>query len=525
MALTKVSSGLISADASSVDLNIDAGTLYIDATNNNVGIGTTSPLSKLHINSGASSTTQLLFGPVQTSSDYAYLSWNNNAGSEELKMYSDGGFISFYANATERMRIDSSGRLAINTTDADNKQVRIVHADGTPALCLSLNSGTGSTKLQFGDSGDSDIGQITYDHTSNFMALQVNNSERMRIDSSGNVGIGVTPVSAEGSFLQFGSQYSISQRGFGRNTYFDGSNYRAITTSGATLIVGGDDHLFYTASSVSAGAVQAFTERMKITSTGNVGIGESAPANKLHVKVDDIGLAPIDTAVLVLEKSGTNYINFMGSTTSTQGLRFGDSTDTGAGYLVYNHTDNSLQIGTNGPEKVRIDSSGDVMIGTTASIGGATLTTVSSGNTHQAMRNSAATAGEYWRQEVDSSNDFYLIDNNSTGVYITDGSTSWSGISDENLKENIVELTGVLDKVKNYRCVEYNLIADETKSKKIGFIAQDWQEDYSQVVSQDNDGNLGMKYTETIPVLLKAIQEQQVLIEQLQAEVALLKGE
>jgi len=49
MALTKVTSGLISADASSVDLNIDAGTLYIDSTNNRVGVGTTSPVSVLDV--------------------------------------------------------------------------------------------------------------------------------------------------------------------------------------------------------------------------------------------------------------------------------------------------------------------------------------------------------------------------------------------------------------------------------------------------------------------------------------------
>ena len=108
-------------------------------------------------------------------------------------------------------------------------------------------------------------------------------------------------------------------------------------------------------------------------------------------------------------------------------------------------------------------------------------------------------------------------------MYLANGATSWTGASDENSKENIVELTGALDKVKDFRCVEYNLIADETNSKKIGFIAQDWQEDYSQVVSQDPDGNLGIQYTETIPVLLKAIQEQQTLIESLTDRIAALE--
>ena len=152
-------------------------------------------------------------------------------------------------------------------------------------------------------------------------------------------------------------------------------------------------------------------------------------------------------------------------------------------------------------------------MGTTSALSNAVLTLENSANTKMVMRMSAATAGKYWRQEIDSGNLFWIINQSSTGVYITDGGTSWTGSSDERLKENIVELTDVLDKVRDFRCVEYNLIADEADSKKIGFIAQDWQEDYSQVVSQDNDGNLGMQYTETIPILLKAIQEQQTLIE------------
>ena len=57
------------------------------------------------------------------------------------------------------------------------------------------------------------------------------------------------------------------------------------------------------------------------------------------------------------------------------------------------------------------------------------------------------------------------------------------------------------------RCVTYNLKSQSADRKKIGFIAQDWQGDFGQVIDADEDGTLGMRYTETIPVLLKAIQE------------------
>jgi hypothetical protein len=140
------------------------------------------------------------------------------------------------------------------------------------------------------------------------------------------------------------------------------------------------------------------------------------------------------------------------------------------------------------------------------------------------LRHSSATAGKFWYVGPASNNTFAIYNQAPTGVYLADGATSWTGASDESLKENIVELTGALDKVKNFRCVEYNLISDETNSKKIGFIAQDWQEDYSQVVSQDPEGNLGIAYTETIPVLLKAIQEQQALIDALTTRLETLEN-
>jgi hypothetical protein len=282
----------------------------------------------------------------------------------------------------------------------------------------------------------------------------------------------------------------------------------------------------------------AEVERMRIDSSGSVGIGTSSPTALLSVSnATYLSNAATTGSKITLNSENTS------SWTGTRELVALESVGNGADhrtgsfslkvkassaatnlqeYMYVNGVSDYTTFSTGGTEAMRIDSSGNVSIGGSA-ISNAALTIENSANTKVIMRMSTATAGEYWRQEVDASNDFYLVDNAGTGVYITDGSTSWSGISDENLKENIVELTGALDKIKDYRCVEYNLIADETDSKKIGFIAQDWQADYSEVVSQDRDGNLGMKYTETIPVLLKAIQEQQTLIESLTTRIAALE--
>ncbi len=103
---------------------------------------------------------------------------------------------------------------------------------------------------------------------------------------------------------------------------------------------------------------------------------------------------------------------------------------------------------------------------------------------------------------------------NTNGVVLSAGGTSWAAISDITLKENIKPLENVLDKIKDFQCVEYNFKNDDNKKKRIGLIAQDWEEDFSPVVNEKK-GKLTMSYTETIPVLLKAIQELKAEIDEL----------
>jgi hypothetical protein len=139
---------------------------------------------------------------------------------------------------------------------------------------------------------------------------------------------------------------------------------------------------------------------------------------------------------------------------------------------------------------------------------------------------------------------YYVLNASNVGVRLTNGQTAWTAQSDERIKENITDIGSVLSKIKDYRCVEYNFKSHDTK--QYGFIAQDWETDFPHLVDDDenftiqDDGTLKTKddeentstdavktlsYTETIPVLLKAIQEQQALIEALQTKVAALEGE
>ena len=120
---------------------------------------------------------------------------------------------------------------------------------------------------------------------------------------------------------------------------------------------------------------------------------------------------------------------------------------------------------------------------------------------------------------------FYIINEGNVGQYMDHGSQSWTAHSDERIKENITDVGTVLPSLMNMRCVKYNLISNPTDTK-IGFIAQDWEAAFPEVVDENEhlvleaDGKIGtsdtsdsttpvkaMAYTETIPLLLKAIQE------------------
>jgi alpha-tubulin suppressor-like RCC1 family protein len=116
----------------------------------------------------------------------------------------------------------------------------------------------------------------------------------------------------------------------------------------------------------------------------------------------------------------------------------------------------------------------------------------------------------------------YIIYAGSTGVYLAYGGTSWNANSDERVKKNITEMTNCLDNISNIRPVYYNYKFDEEKQpRRIGFIAQEWQEHYPEVISTTTNDDydfdvLSLAYTETIPMLLGAIKELKARVEALE---------
>jgi len=200
-----------------------------------------------------------------------------------------------------------------------------------------------------------------------------------------------------------------------------------------------------------------------------------------------------------------------------------------------------------GVESARIDSSGDVSIGATTVSSSAKLNVYQADSAQRVVHfeNTRNVSGDENLRLVLGSN---CNNTSSYPLIITTGgaqklemygngnianvNNSYGALSDIKLKENIVDATPKLADLMLVKIRNYNLIGDTTK--QIGVVAQELETVFPAMIdeSPDRDGESGnlstvtksVKYSVFVPMLIKAIQEQQAFITQLQADVAALKG-
>ena len=176
-----------------------------------------------------------------------------------------------------------------------------------------------------------------------------------------------------------------------------------------------------------------------------------------------------------------------------------------------------------------LDASGNLLVGTTGA--GARVYAVASGS-QQAIRGDQSTAGAaaiYGLSSVNSGTGYVAYFTNtgsSTGLYISN-TAAWQSTSDARLKTDVKDLDSSA-KLLQLRPVDYlwksQETSDEPTKRNLGFIAQEVKEVFPELVGVSPDGMFSVEYTGLIAPLVKAIQEQQALITQLQADVAALKA-
>jgi hypothetical protein len=227
----------------------------------------------------------------------------NSFTNDNIAKFSSNGDISFYEHTgtTPKFFWDASAEsLGIGTTTTigtANDRVLVVYGDGNSATLYlqDSNSGTGSTN---GFSLSSSLLDAFINNRENGnMRFYNNGSERMRIDSSGNVGIGTTNPEFLADIIGNAGTSTISG-----TTVNKGVRIRPLSSGGLLEVneEGGDIYLHsgFNGGSMIFSTRNASTnsERMRIDSSGNVGIGTSNPTARLHVSASGLNtsLYPLD---------------------------------------------------------------------------------------------------------------------------------------------------------------------------------------------------------------------------------------
>lgn len=128
----------------------------------------------------------------------------------------NSGVLALQTAGTTAITVDASQRVGIGTS-SPTQPLQINMTTGDQGIKLQAHNTTAGNRLSFADSSGTDYGLVNYDHGSDFMSFYTNSSERMRIDSSGNVGIGGLP---ENSTQRLYVQGNKSSQGSGSNDSF-----------------------------------------------------------------------------------------------------------------------------------------------------------------------------------------------------------------------------------------------------------------------------------------------------------------
>jgi hypothetical protein len=271
---------------------------------------------------------------------------------------------------TQAMTLDASGNLGIGTT---SPPVTLSVAGTIGVFGGSLNGSLGSPQL--------------YRPVSDTLAIATGAVERMRIDSSGNVGIGTSSITAN-------LQIQRSSPSFWMVETTSGTAQRVEHTVSSVGVY--NQNLNWNAGSASRAFTwsQGGTENMRIDSSGNLGVGTTSPAGSANRVVDVYG-------------SGSSAINFHNATSGITATDGGVVGQYGNDLVVFNYETGIIQFGTSNTEAARIDSSGNLLVGTTNSGGSYSKFTKPTGSSQGGGILDIGTAG------VSSSGYFQVVSGNA----------------------------------------------------------------------------------------------------------------
>jgi hypothetical protein len=382
------------------------------------------------------------------------------------------------------MRIDSSGNVILNQATSR------IYGGGTATGRFFLGNSDSKSYMMINGSAHTNPNLIYFvNDAAVTLTLNADNSATF----AGNVGIGVTSPNAKLTITGSGNPVGIG----------DEYGYTGIKFYGAQ---NGQLEIFNTRGNTSFGNIifkAGSSESMRIQHGGNVGIGTTSPTMKLHIAESKAGNVGV-----TVQNTNSSY--------SSQ-IRFLNSVGIEKSALTFVPSDTSLRFFHNGSDRMTITSGGDVLVQATSTAGNglSIRPNATQGTVQQVFNRANSTLNSYiFDFQNNGTTVGYIRYNNTTTAYVTS--------SDYRLKENVVEMTGALDRVSQLKPSRFNFIADADTTVD-GFLAHEVQEIVPEAITGEKDavdeeGNpdyQGIDQSKLVPLLVGAIQELKAEIDEL----------
>jgi len=355
------------------------GTLtYEDVTSvDSIGIVTARGLSIFGNTSGLNVTGVSTFGgnvtvPGLTASSYLSVGDNDtiNAGDgNDLKIYhqssdnnsyieNDTGSLFIRSDAADKdITLQAADILAFNTGGA-NERLRIT-SDGK----VGINTISATDILNIHVAGNTELNTQSFAFQKKTESLTGMQAAGLQITSNANTSAGKSPT----AYLSLAARDPALNGNHGSNAIF------AYSTRGVSQGSYGRGNLdlymrqnvqyaFQTDPSATNPSVR-MDPILRVTSSGTVGIGETVPLSKVHIRNGDSGASAYAHGALFIEDSDHTYIDIASGTTGSGGINFGDSGGSQRGVVEYNHNSDYMRFITAGGERLRIASNGNIGVG------------------------------------------------------------------------------------------------------------------------------------------------------------------